>query len=58
MEELYELRRYIETGDTAAALALLDEMDEMSKDDKIRWCPSIAWMNLNKREARTSAIHS
>ena len=29
MEELYELRRYIETGDTAAALALLDEMDDM-----------------------------
>ena len=38
MEELCELRRYIEMGDTAAALALLDEMDEMSKDDKIRDC--------------------
>src|ERR671930_2053662 len=36
MEELYELRRYIEMGDTAAALALLDEMDEMSKDDEIQ----------------------
>jgi hypothetical protein len=24
----------------------------------IWWCPSIAWMNLNKREARTLAIHS
>ena len=36
MEELCELRRYIEMGDTAAALALLDEMDEMSKDDKIQ----------------------
>jgi hypothetical protein len=36
MEELNELRRYIEMGDTAAALALLDEMDEMSKDDKIQ----------------------
>jgi len=36
MEELYELRRYIEAGDTAAALALLDEMDEMSQDDKIQ----------------------
>src|ERR687885_1315946 len=36
MEELWELRRYIETGDTAAALALLDEMDEMSRDDKIQ----------------------
>jgi hypothetical protein len=36
MEELWELRRYIEAGDTAAALALLDEMDEMSKEDKIQ----------------------
>src|SRR6266516_154205 len=36
MEELCELRRYIEMGDTAGALALLDEMDEMSKDDKIQ----------------------
>ena len=23
-----------------------------------RWCPLIAWMNMNKREARTLAIHS
>jgi hypothetical protein len=36
MEELYELRRYIEMGDTAATLVLLNEMDEMSKDDKIQ----------------------
>lgn len=36
MEELWELRRYVEAGDVAAALALLDEMDEMSKDDKIQ----------------------
>ena len=36
MEELCELRRYIEMGDTAAALALLDEMDEMSQDDKLQ----------------------
>ena len=36
MEELWELRRYIEAGDTTAALALLDEMDEMSRDDKVQ----------------------
>ena len=36
MEELLELRRYIEAGDVAAALALLDEMDEMSRDDKLQ----------------------
>ena len=35
MEELWELRRYVETGDVDAALALLDEMEEMSRDDKI-----------------------
>src|SRR5215510_10710859 len=41
MEELDELRRYIELGDTTAALALLDEMDEMSKDDKIQKTASL-----------------
>jgi len=35
MEELWELRRYVQTGDVEAALALLDEMEEMSRDDKI-----------------------
>jgi len=35
MEELWELRRYVETGDVDAALALLDEMEEMARDDKI-----------------------
>jgi hypothetical protein len=35
MEELWELRRYIEAGDYDAALALLDEMEAMSRDDKI-----------------------
>lgn len=35
MEELWELRRYIEVGDYDAALALLDEMEAMSRDDKI-----------------------
>jgi hypothetical protein len=35
MEELWELRRHIEVGDYDAALALLDEMEAMSRDDKI-----------------------
>jgi hypothetical protein len=35
MEELYELRHYIETGKYQEALFLLDEMEEMSRDDKI-----------------------
>lgn len=34
MEELWELRRYIEGNDVAGALALLDEMEAMAKDDK------------------------
>ena len=35
MEELEALRRYIESGDLNGALAVLDEMEAMSKEDKI-----------------------
>jgi Domain of unknown function DUF29 len=35
MEELHELRKFIESGKYQDALLLLDEMDEMSRDDKI-----------------------
>jgi hypothetical protein len=35
MEDLYELRTYIETGKYQEALLLLDEMEDMSQDDKI-----------------------
>ena len=35
MEELIELRSYIQQGNYAAALNLLGEMEEMSRDDKI-----------------------
>lgn len=35
MEELWELRDYLEAGDVSGALALLDEMEAMAKDDKI-----------------------
>ena len=35
MEELYELRQYIGSGRYKDALLLLDEMEEMSRDDKI-----------------------
>jgi hypothetical protein len=34
-EELEQLRRYLEAGHLDAAFGLLDEMDEMSRDDKI-----------------------
>jgi hypothetical protein len=35
MEELYELRTYIESGQYHEALLLLGEMEDMSRDDKI-----------------------
>jgi hypothetical protein len=35
MEELWELRGYLEAGDVPGALALLDAMEAMAKDDKI-----------------------
>ncbi|MCP1382873.1 DUF29 family protein [Runella salmonicolor] len=35
MEELEALRKMVEAHDYSAALALIDEMDEMAKDDKI-----------------------
>jgi len=35
MEELFELRTYIEQRDYENALALVSEMEEMSRDDKI-----------------------
>lgn len=36
MEELWELRQALEAGDMQAAIALVDEMEEMSRDDKIQ----------------------
>lgn len=35
MEELDELRAFVQHGDYAAALALIDEIDAMSRDDKL-----------------------
>ena len=35
MEELFELKAYIEQGQYAEALQLVEEMEEMAKDDKI-----------------------
>jgi hypothetical protein len=36
MEEIWELRRALEAGDLQTALAIVDEMEEMSRDDKIQ----------------------
>ena len=42
MEELIELRAYIEQGNYAEALNLIGEMEEMSRDDKINKIFSLA----------------
>ena len=36
MEELWEIRQALESGDLQTALALVDEMEEMSRDDKVQ----------------------
>jgi hypothetical protein len=41
MEELDQLRKYLESGQYDAALLLLDEMEEMSRDDKITRIASV-----------------
>lgn len=35
MEELLELRELVVSGNLKAALSLIDELEEMSKEDKI-----------------------
>ena len=36
MEELWAIRQALESGDLQTALALVDEMEEMSRDDKVQ----------------------
>lgn len=36
MEELWNIRQALEAGDLQAALALVDELEEMSRDDKLQ----------------------
>jgi len=59
-EELEQLRQYLETGQLDAAFGLLDEMDEMSRDDKIHKIQSymhVLLVHLIKQaaERRTTA---
>jgi pentatricopeptide repeat protein len=51
MEELYELRHYLEAGKYKEALTLLDEMEEMSRDDKINGIATILRSALHKIQA-------
>jgi len=36
MEEIWELRQALKAGDLQTALAIVDEMEEMSRDDKVQ----------------------
>lgn len=36
MEEIWALRQALEAGDLQTALAIVDEMEEMSRDDKVQ----------------------
>ncbi|MBI1930268.1 DUF29 family protein [Candidatus Poribacteria bacterium] len=61
MEELYQLRQYIESGKYEDALLLLNEMEEMSRDDKINKISSfmeVLLIQIIKQAAEKRAMPS
>ncbi len=61
MEELLEIRSYIQDGRYAEALNLIGEMEEMSKDDKISKIESyleILLLHLIKQQAEKRTTRS
>ena len=61
MEELLELRSHIEKGRYAEALALIGEMEEMSRDDKINKIESflhVLLLHLIKQHAEERSTRS
>ena len=61
MEELLELRHLLEAGKMSEAMLLLDEMDEMAKDDKINKIESylvILMLHLIKQQAERKTTRS
>jgi hypothetical protein len=61
VEELLELRRYLEAGDYNAALRVLDELDEMSRKDtlyKIQSFMEILLIHLIKQQAEQRTTRS
>ena len=61
MEELETLRKLIEEQDYASALTLIDEMDEMAKDDKITKVESflaVLLIHLIKQKAESRLTNS
>ena len=61
MEELFELRTFIEREDYIGALNLIGEMEEMSRDDKINKIESyleVLLLHLIKRHAERRSTRS
>ncbi len=61
MEELMELRSLVQQGDLQSALTLIDELEEMSKDDKINKIYSYAiilLLHLIKQSAEKRSTSS
>ena len=61
MEELLELRQLLEAGKMSEAMLLLDEMDELAKDDKINKIEShlvILLLHLIKQQAENRTTRS
>jgi len=61
MEELFELRRYVEQRRYAEALTLIAEMEEMSREDKVNKIYSyteILLLHLIKQEAEKRTTRS
>jgi hypothetical protein len=61
MEELETLRKLIEEQDYSGALTLIDEMDEMAKDDKITKVESflaVLLIHLIKQKAESRITNS
>jgi hypothetical protein len=61
MDELLELRRYLEAGDYDAALRVLDDLDEMSRKDtlyKIQSFMELVLLHLVKQQAEQRTTRS
>lgn len=61
MEELLELKKFVIAGNVEAALSLIDELEEMSKEDKINkiygYC-IVFLVHLIKQKAEKRTTHS
>jgi hypothetical protein len=61
MEELLELKQLVQFGETTAALALIDELETMSKEDKINKIYSyciVLLVHLIKQQAEARSTNS